>query len=152
LLLFKNAFAYFAMQNELHVNEKEGGKSLRYRREKCFDLCQILYTAIAEINSFRFLQRSRVYWEIAIKRNRVCGGPAPIHSALLEGTDHLGEGLTQPEARHKAGLQGKKHWILPQRPFYGNPLHRQMPGLICLCLSFARASRAWARIFWIWLI
>jgi len=34
---------------------------------------------------------------------RVSGGPTPIHSALLEGTDHRSDGLTSPRARLKPG-------------------------------------------------
>ena len=60
--------------------------------ENSHRLSPIHYTSIAEIKGFRFkLEKTFLLTKREIikrKRYQVPGGPAPIHSALLEGADH----------------------------------------------------------------
>ncbi|MHB8118678.1 MAG: hypothetical protein ACYDHX_08135 [Methanothrix sp.] len=75
------------------MNKKEGGESqLDVGGKNSHRLSLIHYTSIAEIKGFRFKLRkdlSPPQREIIKKMiYQVPGGPAPIHSALLEGANH----------------------------------------------------------------
>ena len=66
-----------------------------------FDFCQVLYTAIDEINSFRLRQEdihspySRIIRKQRNRRSRQAS--AEIHSALSGGANHLDDGQTRPK-------------------------------------------------------
>jgi hypothetical protein len=65
------------------------------------------------------------------QHNRVSGGPAPIHSALFTGTDHLSDGLIPPSARLKAGAEANTALEFYTTSVLREPeMHRQMPGLL----------------------
>lgn len=55
---FQIAFACIAMQKDLRTEiRRREAKVCAIGGKICFDLCHLLYTAIAEINNFRFSQR-----------------------------------------------------------------------------------------------
>ena len=65
------------------------------------------------------------------RSNRVSGGSAPIHSALLAGANHRSDGLIPPRARLKAATDSQtQRWIKHSVLFKGARKHRQMPGLM----------------------
>jgi len=84
------------------IDKKEGGKSLYVGGKTMdFDFCQVLYTAIDEINNFRLRLiniLSSTQEIIRKQRNRSSRqASAEIHSALSEGANNLANGQTRPK-------------------------------------------------------